>query len=275
MHARPLPIPRSTPGGFTLIELVAVIVILSVVAIGAFSFIGLGASIYSDAKERDQLLSEARFVLERLNREIRSAVPNSVRVSADGRCLEFLPSQWSTYYKTLPVAPQAPAGQIEAVELLDMDGNGYQVVSGDQVIVYPVSAAALYASTNNGYRKTLSGSSGSGIIRLQLTSATTFAADSPAARLYIAKQPVSYCVANGSIYRHSDYGYLENQNSNPANPVLMGQHLSNDLGDATDWPFNFAPGSLSRRAAVYLRLRFSLGGEQVVFNSEVHLPNAP
>ncbi|MDF2179131.1 type II secretion system protein [Aliiglaciecola sp. CAU 1673] len=261
--------------GFTLIELVAVMVILGIVSLGIFGFISMGAKIYSDASERDQLLSEARFVLERLNRELRNAVPNSVRVTSDGRCLEFLPNQWTTFYKDVPVSPEVATSQIQVVELKDIDGNSYNVVSGDQVLVYPVSASALYANSNNQVRKTLTGSSGTDMITLQLANATTFAADSPASRLYIAKQPVSYCVSSGDIYRHSGYGYIETQSNNPANPVLMGRHLVNDVNDINDRPFNFQPGTLSRSAAVYLRLRFNLNDEKVVFSSEVHLPNAP
>ncbi|AVV84022.1 MSHA biogenesis protein MshO [Shewanella putrefaciens] len=47
------------------------------------------------------MLSQSRFVVERMTRELRSAVPNSVRVNTDSltyQCIEFVPIQASTSY---------------------------------------------------------------------------------------------------------------------------------------------------------------------------------
>ena len=66
-----------TPGGFTLIELVMVILLLGIMATFASQFIGIGTQIYGDARSREQLMSDARFAMERLNREVRDALPGS------------------------------------------------------------------------------------------------------------------------------------------------------------------------------------------------------
>jgi len=66
--------------GFTLVELVMVILLLGVMATFTSQFIGIGTQIYGDASRREQLMSDARFALERLNRELRDAVPGSVRI---------------------------------------------------------------------------------------------------------------------------------------------------------------------------------------------------
>jgi len=63
--------------GFTLVELVMVILLLGVMATFTSQFIGIGTQIYGDASRREQLMSDARFALERLNRELRDAVPGS------------------------------------------------------------------------------------------------------------------------------------------------------------------------------------------------------
>ena len=85
-------------GGFTLVELVMVILLLGVMATFSSQFIGIGTQIYGDASRREQLMSDARFALERLNREVRDAVPGSVRVEDEGggaqeqgACLRFWP----------------------------------------------------------------------------------------------------------------------------------------------------------------------------------------
>jgi MSHA biogenesis protein MshO len=68
------------------VELVMVILLLGVMATFSSQFIGIGTQIYGDASRREQLMSDARFALERLNREVRDAVPGSVRVEDEGRC---------------------------------------------------------------------------------------------------------------------------------------------------------------------------------------------
>lgn len=70
--------------GFTLIELVMVILLLGVMVTFSSQFIGIGTQIYGDASSREQLMSDARFAMERLNRELRDAVPGSVRVEDAG-----------------------------------------------------------------------------------------------------------------------------------------------------------------------------------------------
>ena len=47
--------------GFTLVELVTVIIVLGIVSIGVTSFIRSGVQIFNDVSERDELLSQSRF----------------------------------------------------------------------------------------------------------------------------------------------------------------------------------------------------------------------
>ncbi len=62
------------------------------------------ASLYLQQSSREQLLGQSRFVLERLSREIRAAVPNSLRhrLGNDYECLELVRYQGSGRYRELP-----------------------------------------------------------------------------------------------------------------------------------------------------------------------------
>ena len=85
--------------GFTLIELILVIILLSIVAIFSFRFVGIGSEMYVTGADRVRLLDQSRFAIERITRELRNSVPNSARVTGSGECLEFVPIKTAgTYY---------------------------------------------------------------------------------------------------------------------------------------------------------------------------------
>ena len=274
---------RSSHSGFTLIELVTVIVILGVLSVGISNFIGTGTQIFVDTTERDQLLSDSRFVVERLNREVRNALPNSLRLSGNSarHCLEFVPVVWSSFYFDVPVDPEPATDEIEAVTW--SGSEQYTFAAGHQVVVYPTSTADVYDPDNN-KRFALSAqpTENLNVATLVLTANEQFATDSPSSRLYVADSPVSYCVSGGLIHRYHGYGFNVTQVTNPlslANASLMAENLSGTLsasaGSVQSDPFNVADASLIRNATLLTLLRFERGEEIVVFNNEVHLPNVP
>ncbi|TDF34528.1 type II secretion system protein [Alteromonadaceae bacterium M269] len=279
----------SRAAGFTLIELIAVIIILGVVGTAVISFIGFSAQLFVDVNERDKVLADSRFVVERLNRELRDAIPNSVRVAGNGsiHCLEFMPIEWSTFYTDIPAFPDGAASTIQAVEL-QSSLDDYTSNTSHFVLVYPVSTQDVYG--NNNKRVPLANITGSGVLTVNLGASIEFAAESPASRLYIGGQPVSYCVSNGRITRHSGYQLTANQQSilPPNTGVLMGTNLQNVLSSNptstfltntnTDDPFRVFESTLTRNAFVHIVLRFARQdqpNEVVVFNNEVHVANVP
>lgn len=63
--------------GFTLIEMVITIVVGSFIMLGIAGYLQLGAKGYADTIDRQKLQTQAQFVIEKMSREIRHAVPNS------------------------------------------------------------------------------------------------------------------------------------------------------------------------------------------------------
>ena len=76
--------------GFTLIELIVVIVISGVLALVTSQLIQRPVEMYQDQSSRARLVDRADTALVRISRELRDALPNSVRITCGGRCLEFL-----------------------------------------------------------------------------------------------------------------------------------------------------------------------------------------
>jgi MSHA biogenesis protein MshO len=273
--------------GFTLIELVTVIIVLGVVSVGISGFIRTGVQIYSDVTERDRLLGDSRFVVERLNRELRNAIPNSVRVDINDsnsiQCIEFVPSEWVSFYTSLSVFPDTSTNA--TVVEWGNNSNDFLWQAGDFAIVYPTNNIEIYDLTQK-KRIQITACSDDGVDNgcssaddpkgtVQLSLAATFDDHSPASRLYIARKTVSYCASSsGDIYRNEINGISTTQDIYESG-VLMAENLKNDLSEINELPFNVYEATLTRNSQVHILFAFELNEEIVNYSSEVHIPNVP
>ena len=255
--------------GFTLIEMVAVMLLLAVLAAGIGSFIKLGSQIYVDSSTRSELISSGRFVVERLNRELRTALPNSVRVNSNGGsivCVEYTPSVISSTYIDIPVAPEAASDQVTIARLFDNSLFSDSL----RVAVYPTSANDVYGASN----KIFAIENGSSLVTnanqqtITLANDINFAADSPTNRLYLIENPVSFCIQNNTITRHTGYGYDANNLPNNGG-VLMAQFIDNSS------TFTLSAATQYRNATVLTLLVFADNSETFTFSNEVQIPNVP
>jgi MSHA biogenesis protein MshO len=133
---------RGPQRGFTLIEAVVVIVVLGVLATVVAVFIRAPIQGYADAVGRAEVTDQTDLALRRMARDIRLALPNSVRVSADHAAVEFLQTKTGARYLSaedgVDGAPflnfQDPTKDF--VALRDVDGLKSQAAVGDFVVVY-------------------------------------------------------------------------------------------------------------------------------------------
>lgn len=267
--------------GFTLIELVTVIVVLGVLATSISSFIRLGTQSYTDAADRDALLSTARFVVERLNREVRNALPNSIRtIGVNNQCLEFVPIDKSVIYLDIPVAPEVSSNSVEVIMLADN-----LLLTTQYVAVYALSSDDIYNKAS-GVIEAFSSVENTGVKRepstINFSEDLLFKKESPTKRLYFIDSPVSYCVESKSIYRYQGYGFgvasSYNDNgmplcTNDTEKVLMAEYVDNYSSGTV--PFQTSPATLQRNGLAQVRLKFALNLEKIVFNNEIQVPNVP
>ncbi|MGR5119893.1 PulJ/GspJ family protein [Vibrio astriarenae] len=126
--------------GFTLIEMIISLIIVAVIALGIAGFVDFGTRGFAQTVERQKLHTQAQFVLQRLTREVRHAVPNSLEVfiTANGVCLSFFPIKYSGFYNQ--VGASAPY-QLEFIVGQDIDLGQY----GENVylVINPTSQADL------------------------------------------------------------------------------------------------------------------------------------
>ncbi len=91
---------RRAAGGFTLIEAVMVIAITGVLAAVISQFIVRPVQGYLGTVARAGLVDQADLALRRVGRDLRAALPNSVRVTAGGSTLELIPASGAARYAT-------------------------------------------------------------------------------------------------------------------------------------------------------------------------------
>lgn len=86
---------------FTLVELLVVMMITGVIGAAFMVFFKPAVESYFDASRRARLTDQADTALRRMGRDIRSAVPNSIR-SANSQCFELVPTSTGGRYRKEP-----------------------------------------------------------------------------------------------------------------------------------------------------------------------------
>ncbi|WP_323930623.1 PilW family protein [Aeromonas veronii] len=274
--------PRGN-SGFTLVELVMVILLLGIMATFTSQFIGIGSQIYGDASSREQLMSDARFAMERLNRELRDAVPGSERIETldgtwvdSGACLRFWPISTSSRYLALNRAMSGSTATLELVMATPASAaspssaDPLAVGKGDWMIVFPVpdpSAGSLLSNCEYGrcvarVADVLAPVSGAQTIRY--TNSESLAGLSPGSRVYFANQQVRYCVDGGTLTRAS----AAIGAPLPAQGVLMAESLRAGGFYRETSAFN-AEGEFG------MRFLFERKGESVTFSHKIEVFNVP
>lgn len=257
---------RGTSQGFTLIEMILVIVLLGILSVGISGFIKFGTQIYVDVTDRDELVASARYAVERLNRELRFALPNSVRtkqVNTDF-CIEFYPILTSAIYADIPVPPESARTTI-TFAYNDVFPNTGKTM---KAVVYPLTADELYGNSDRIHAITGSNANTNNIWEMTFPNAIRFKEHSPTKRIFVVNTPVSYCVnTNGQLKR-----FEVNEFNEYGVGILMAENIILAAGDL---PFKVNNASLYRNSSILIKLMFSKNNELITFNNEVQVRNVP
>ena len=257
--------------GFTLIELIMVIVLLGIVATVSVRFVALSTQGALDVSSRQQRALASVVISEQISRELRGALPTSVRT--DGSCIEFMPIRAASNYLNLPNGASPSA--FDAVPLQDgRSANGRVVVYGYGSDLYspsdpgPLSPAAT-VSVRAGTEKSVSVTFDGGATH-------RFAAKSPSHRFYVVSDPVTFCQSARFLYRYSGYGIESDiggdlPSSSPGREVLAASLQVGTL------EFEVTPATLQRGAVVSFSmiLEDTDSGEETNVSQEVQIRNVP
>lgn len=266
---------RLSSKGFTLIELLVSMVLLGILSVGVSSFLQFGSQIYADATARDQILSSARFAIERLNRELRASLPNSARITSNS-CLEYMPIQASAIYVDIPVFPDSASDEVTIVPP-STDVSVTNIVNF-KAIVYPIVTDDVYLSSNQKFYPIDSAvySTNPAIDPhvLTLDSSVLFSEESTTNRVYFIDNSVMYCIEgsndNNSLIRYDVTSHnITGEPSGLSNRAVMAEFLKDVSG------FSTSDANLQRNAIVSIRLHFVRLFEEIIFENEIQVPNVP
>lgn len=223
--------------GFTLMEMVISIVILGIIGTSLGIFIVPAVNAHQAMQKRAALVDSAEVALRRMARDIRLALPNSLRVTDSGTgasfTLEMIPTVDGGRYcngdadcnNSLTIGAADSVfdilGCFHNAAFTGAPGSGYRLVVGD-------SSGAVYSGSNvitpSGTSVSLSiwpGTGGTPTVcgspsgtansynrhRVTLSAAHTFPSVSPRQRVFVVTTPVAYVcsVAGQTLTRYAGY----------------------------------------------------------------------
>ena len=242
--------------GFTLIELIITIVVVGIIALAASNTLQLGFQSYNDSIDRQDNQMQAKFVIEKLSRELRHAVPNSVKIDENDLCVSFIPVEASAFYLALPAFGQK---YIDTVLLSNEDVN----LNGHRLVINPSSQADLIDESNRQFVSIDSMTQSGGISTINFPSASNppaFISGSVSERAFIySPNPIKYCIQLGGVFR---FGRLSNK-----------VQLANQVSSGS---FSMESASVNRNSIINMVLVFKNDlGETTQYQHDVQVINVP
>jgi MSHA biogenesis protein MshO len=297
---------NSYSAGVTLIELAIVIALVGILSALIVQFVAPVRS-YIDSSRRAALADTADTALRRIGRDVRLALPSSVRVTTVSGVtyLELLLVRTAGRYRlesdtaTATGCPDG-AGTDPALDVLSFSaaddcfktiGNLYspasdisKVVAGDFVVVFNLppgtpnaDAYESAAITGGNKSKVVSATNaGTGEDRIVIES-QSFSFESPGRRFFIIEGPVTYACdpAAGTLTRYAGYAIAATQ---PTPPGVAGALLANGVTAPCTMTYDSstAVGAGLLTLALKLRMQDSRGtNEDVSLYHAVHVNNVP
>jgi len=297
---------KNSSAGFTLIELIMVMVITGIIAGVVAIFMKTPVDQYLDIARRAEMTDIADTALHRMARDIRTAVPNSVRlpIPAGSTYIEFLPTKTGGRYRANAASAGASQCGTLAEDILDFTsadtcfeilGPPITFTADDQIVIGstqsngnppyqdPTAAACGIAATTTCIRRPIA-AAGVGV-QQEVVMTSAYALPSFAVlsgqRFEVVpgdQQAVTYACENvggttdgtGTLTRYWAYGFNAAQAA-PASLIGSSALLADKIS-ACSIVYNTAN---PRNGLVAITLTITSGGESISLYQEIHVNNTP
>jgi len=250
--------------GFTLIEMIIVIVITGILGGMVAVFLKAPVQGYTDSARRAEMTDIADTALRRIERDLRTALPNSVRYTSTtcpggtGTCdfLEYIPVTGGGRYRDSVDSSGNGnvlnfSSSVPAVTSFDVLGTMPTVAVGDQIVVYNLGIPSADAYSGNSLwtdnRRAISGVASNTIsinstvnlpldscVRDSTPTSSAFGTVIGGCRFQVVQTPVTY-VCNqtvGTLTRYWGYAIQSTQPTttltslSPLNSALLASYTS-------------------------------------------------
>jgi MSHA biogenesis protein MshO len=285
---------RHASAGFTLIEAIMVIVITGILSGIVAVFITKPVQGYVDSVRRAELTDAADVALRRMTRDLRLALPNSLRTS--GNCIEYIATSAGGRYRD----PADGSTGGDFLSFTDAADTKFHVLgktsnattafdyiaAGDYVVIYNLGSGYTPADAYTGGNRALVSSvtcGGSGTPPCYVTLASNpFAAQSPPlpspnSRFQVVPggtQAVSYVCSGGQLQRYANYGFNAAQACPPAGtPATLAGGGTTTAACTIEYTSN----ATGRNGLLFIGLTLTdtPSSESVTLFQQIHVDNAP
>lgn len=296
--------------GFTLVELVVVIAVAGIVAAMVSVVILRPVQGYDAQVRRAELVDAAESALRRIARDIRAALPNSVRVDPTGQVIEMLNTIDGARYREGP--GELPGGHDHSpsqhiLRFPGVDNDGFNIVGTFNNITVPFNSGAnhrlaIYHLGVPNADAYADAAAAGGPVVMTNPAVTRFSIDddgggdehqvlptlgnfhfrwrSPSQRVYIVDGPVTYhCDAAGvrNVLRYVGYAIQAAQPTDRGAAPLANVTPALVTNRVSGCTFTYQAGTSERAGVVTLDMSVNDPdtGEQVRLLHQVHVDNVP
>ncbi len=275
--------------GFTLVEMITVIVLTGILGGMVALFIASPMQGYVDSARRAEMTDIADTALRRIARDLRLALPNSVRVTLNGGSyyLEFIPTKAGGRYRV------ASPGNIldfssASDSSFDVLGPAVAATASDYLVIYNLGVPSATGCATSPGADAYEGCNRRPIVSGGTTLTFTAASyplpfDSPGHRFQVASAPVTYVCApamtgasgSGTLTRYWGYAFSATQPTSLATlsavnaPAVLANYVSGCSISYSAYP------QAQHAGLVTLSLSITESGESVNLYNAAHVNNVP
>ena len=285
---------RQKQSGFTLVEMIVVMVITGIIGGMVAIFIKTPVQGYVDSARRAELTDIADTALRRLARDIRTAVPNSVRIpnsAGTNTYIEFLPTKNGGRYRADTGGTNNVLDFGVADNSFEIIGTGINFAADDYIVIGSTQSGGNppYNTAATGILRAYNGVAGlQTSVSFNNPSGLPVWAEVPGQRFDVVdgtQQAVTYaCIGTlgalntnndgqASLMRYWHYGF--NTPAQVAPPLAgpgSGSAILADRVSACEITYDAVN---QRNGLITIRLGITRGGESVSLYQEIHVNNMP
>ncbi|MDH4392964.1 MAG: type II secretion system protein [Aquabacterium sp.] len=283
--------PRRSPLGFTLVELIVTLVLFGLMAATLVVFLRPAVDSWLAVRTRAALASDADHALRRMLRDVRAAVPNSIR-SPGAQCFELVPTGGGGRYReaddfvttgSAAVDPQAATSQFDVYNTLTP-----LPAVGDWLVVDNQNPGDVYSGVNRSAITALATPAAAhGRHRLSINPLQfplgydggrfNWVADSQKAVFYVCSGASSVLNGNGDapgvLYRLKNYGF--NAGAPPSCPATAGADVLATGVRSCRFLYNANQGATQQSGFLSLQIELTRNNETASLVLGAHVSNVP